>query len=416
MLASFLRHPRCFKVITRFILVNFIFSGMFLRSSAFASADKLRPSAVGAVTEITDDLEKTVMNLKDNPAKYPGYLAYVQAEDTVYAVSGGSYFDKFVADVLAQAREAAQKPVLKVYAVKISDDVAQVVWQFAGKTIRRNFNLKGVAALVVDEFNNKVAPVFEENNFDLIQESDYQRPLEIIKDRRDLSITTYVFVRDELLPQIKEALSARKGTQKINGKPYVFLVTPNVFAQGGLKNILAKAAELNEIVNIKFAFYGDNAGNLRDILEIAKENIITAGDLPELLKEFANRNIEPVNVIALITAEEQQKEAGAALKQASIRQIVAPEITTLGAAKAIKELFANFDFVRSSFNGFMAVMLIDKKVISPVNSDEHLRIIGDLKEGAFIFSEQLQPIQEVSKAIEEAVNDEQYKQFVAKYL
>ncbi len=183
-----------------------------------------------------------------------------------------------------------------------------------------------------------------------------------------------------------------------------------------MKNILAKAVKLDEIANIRFAFYGDNAGELKNILEIAEENIITSGDLSGLLKQLANRNIDSANVIALITKEEQQKEDGAALTQAKIRQIVTPDITTLGAAKAIKELFGSFDFVRPTFNSFIEGILIENKVIRPINAFEHEKIIGEFKEGTFFFSDNLQPIQEVSKVIEEVINDEQYKKFVGKYL
>ncbi len=360
-------------------------------------------------------IEKKAQEL-NKLAKYPGYLSYIQTENTVYSASGGSSFDKLVAEALANARKMSKNPVLKVSVGRKSDNMAQVVWEFAGKMIRKNLSFKGNAALIVNDFNEKFAPVFEQNKFNLTKEADFQEALGLLNNWLEVSTTTNISLKDELLTQIREAFLASKGTQKIDGKSYVFLVTPDVLAKGGMKNILAKAAELDEIANIKFAFYGDNARELKDILEIAEENIITAGDLTGLLKELANRNIDLADVVALITQEEQLNEDGEALTQAKIRQIVAPDITTLGAAKAIKELLGSFDFVKPAFNNFMEGILIENKVIEPINSLEHEKIIGELKEGVFFFPVNLQPIQEVSKVIEEAINDEQYKKFVAKYL
>lgn len=339
---------------------------------------------------------------------------HIKAEDAVYSVTGGGALDKFVDGVLEKARETLKKPILKVSVEKKSDNVAQVVWEFAEKTIRKNLNFNGNAALVVNDFNENFDPVFEKNNFDLTKGADFKKALDLLNNWLELSTTTTI--KDELLVQIKEAFSAGRGIQKIEGKSYVFLVTSNVFKKGGVRNILRKVVEFNKVANVKIALSGDKIGELQGILGIENENIITAKNLDELLKEFSNRNIEPAKVIALIAPEDKDSNDSAKLKEAGIRQIVTPEIATLAMAKAIKEVFSDFDFVRQAFSDFLSKILIEDKIILPINSGAHLKIINELKEEVFIFPDQVKLKPEVTKAIQEVIDTETYRKFIEKFV
>ncbi len=341
---------------------------------------------------------------------------YIQAEDVIYSVSGGKGLDIMIDKLLENSRQILKMPALKVSVRQLSDNVAQVYWQFAGINIRRNFNFNrspGVIGAVVKEFND-IIPILEENNLDLRKDEDYARAREIAAENLIKQKAAFNFVSDELLPAMRKELSDSKRAPKIlENRPHVFIVPPNVFKKGGMRNIIRKISELNEVVNIDFAFYGYKTEELNGILGI--KNIITAKDLDELLKELANRNIEPANVIALITSEDRDSVDSAKLKVAGIRQIITPAITTLAMAKAIKESLGDFDFVRGGFNEFLSKILIEDKIILPINSAARMKIIDGLKEGVFVFPDQVKPNQDVIKTIEEAVNSEAFQKFTEKF-
>ena len=383
--------------------VNFLIAPLII-------ADKADMSRMDSLPGLAE-LDNIMLGLELKLAKIPGYLQYTQAEDTVYSVSGGGALDNLVKGISEKAREILKTPKLKISLEEKSDSVAQITWKFSGITARKNFNFTNIEEL------NKLIAIFQENNLDLKKKADYDKAIELTAaalEKITISKPTFDFVKYTLLPKIATELSNSKKIQRIEEEPRVFLVTPNVFKGGGIRNALRKAAELNGVVNIKVAFYGDKTPELNDILEIEKENIVTAKNLDGLLKELENRNIGPGNTIALITPED--KDDSAKLKEAGIRQIVVPEITTLAVAKGIKELFSDFDFVRQGFNEFMSRILIEDKVIDPINRDAHAEIIEGLKEGVFVFPEQVKLNPEVAKVIKEAIDTEVYKKFVEKFI
>ncbi len=342
---------------------------------------------------------------------------YIQEEETIYSVSGGGAWDNFVEKVLENSREILKIPALKVSVKQLSGNVAQVYWQFAGINIRKNFNFNrspGITAAAVKEFNG-IIPILEKNKLDLRKDEDYARAREIAAENLIAQAPVFNFISDELLPAMRKELSDSKRAPKIlENNPHVFIVPPNVFKKGGMRNIIRKTAELNEVANINFAFYGYKTEELNDIIGI--KNIITADNLDGLLKELANRNIEPADVIALIAPEDRDSDDSAKFKEAGIRQIVTPDITTLAMAKAVRESFSNFDFVRGAFNEFLSKVLIEDKIILAINSDAHMKIIEDLKEGVFVFPDQVKPNPDVIKVIEEAVNTEAFKKFTEEFI
>ncbi len=371
---------------------------------------------------LEEEARKLNLDVELKLVRIPGYLPYIQAENTIYSFSGGGALDKRVDGGFRRARGTLKKPVLEVSAEqKEEGNLVQTIWQIAGITIRRNFKRDFFAATndvkeFVEKFNELMAPVFEENNLALRKEAYDKRAVELTDLSEKLSETTRDFVKTVLLPKIEEELFNSKRIQRIEEKPRVFLVTPDVFRNGGVRNVLRKAAELNKVANVKVAFYSDKIEELKDVLEIENENIITAKNLDELLKEFSNRNIEPVKVIALIAPEDKDSDDSAKLKEAGIRQIVTPDITTLAMAKAIKELFSDFDFVRQAFNEFLSKILIEDKIILPINSGAHLKIIDELKEEVFVFPDQVELKPEITKAIQEVIDTETYRKFIEKFV
>lgn len=233
--------------------------------------------------------------------------------------------------------------------------------------------------------------------------------------------TVYSVSGGGALDNFVEKVSKTSGDTLKKDEPRVFLVTPDVFRKGGVRNVLRKAVELNKVANVKVAFYSDKTEELKDILGIENENIITARNLDELLKEISNRNIDPAKVIALVASENKDPEDkdnddSAKLKEAGIRQIVTPDIATLAMAKAIKELFSDFDFVRQAFNDFLSKILIEDKIILPINSFAHTEIIGELKEGVFVFSDQVELKPEITEAVQKVIDTETYKEFIKKFV
>lgn len=375
---------------------------------------------------LEEEAGKLNLDVELKLVRIPGYLPYIQAENTIYSFSGGGALDKLVEGVLEKARETLKKPVLEVSAEQKKEgnkevNLVQTIWQIAGITIRRNFKRDFFAATndvkaFVEKFNELMAPVFEENNLALRKEAYDKRAVELTDLSGKLNETTRDFVKTMLLPKIGEELFNSKRIQRIEEEPRVFLVTPNVFKRRGIRNALRKAAELSKVANIKVAFYSDKTEELKDILGIEDENIIKAKNLDELMKEFSNRNIEPAKVIALIAPEDKDSDDSAKLKEAGIRQIVTPDITTLAMAKAIKEVFSDFDFVRQAFNEFLSKILIEDKIISPIGADAHMKIIGELKEGVFVFPDQVELKPEVTKAIQDAIDADAYKKFIGKFV
>ena len=398
------------------------------RDNALEYIEAAQVPYVGEIEEVETPFKDTDIHVyklnhkkgaarKETVNKITDYFSYIQPEDRVYSVSGGGALDNLVKEISEKAHEMLKKPVLKISVEKKSDYVVQVIWQFAGVTIRKNFKFDETAHIDVDEIVREVNIIksyWEVNNFDLRKEEDYKNACEIITE--SLAGDELEFVIKRLLPEIKDELSKNKRIQRTENEPRVFLVTPDVFREGGIRNALRKAAELSSVMNIKVAFYGDKTTELNDILGIEKENIITAKNLDELLKELANRNIGPVNTIALIAPEDKDSDDSARLRKLGIRQIVTPGITTLAVAKGIKELFSDFDFVRQGFNEFMSKILIEDRIILPINSGAHMKIIDELKEGVFVFPDQVKPLPEVAKVIKEAIDTEIYKKFVEKFI
>ncbi len=351
--------------------------------------------------------------------------AYVQAEDAVYSVSGGVAFDNLVKGILEKAREILKNPALKISLEKKYSDAnvheVQLIWQFGSITIRKNHTFdktvfyEGQVEEIIGDARRALSFIQRED-LDLRKEEDYARAIEITTESVGSAGPAFDFVSSSLLPEIKDELSKNKRIQRIEKEPRVFIVTPNVFKKGGVRNMLRKVVELNKVANVKIALSADNAGELVDILGIENENIITAKNLDELLKEFSNRNIEPAKVIALVAPEDKDSKDSAKLKEAGIRQIVAPGITTLAMAKAIKELFSDFDFVRQAFNEFLSKILIEDKVISPISADAHMRIIDPVKEAVFVFPDQVELKPEVTEAIQKVIDTETYKKFIEKFV
>lgn len=347
---------------------------------------------------------------------------HIKAEDAVYSVTGGEALDNFVEKVIEVAPKTQESPLLKVSAEqKKEGNLVQTIWQFSGVTIRKNFKLDFLAATndvkaFVEKFNELTASVFEENNLALRKEAYDKCAIKLIALSEELSETTRDFVRTILLPKIEEELFNSKRIQKIEGEPRVFLVSSNLFKKGGVRNILRKVVELNKVANVKIALSGDKTREIQDILGIENENIITAKNLDELLKEFSNRNIESAKIIALIAPEDKDSDDSAKLKEAGIRQIVTPDMATLAMAKAIKELFSDFDFVRQAFNDFLSKILIEDKIILPINSFAHTEIIGELKEGVFVFSDQVELKPEITEAVQKVIDTETYKEFIKKFV
>lgn len=341
---------------------------------------------------------------------------YFRLEDGIYSVSGGSALDIMVDRILENSRQILKIPALKISFRKLSDNVGQVFWQFAGINIRRNFTFNTAPGKGADV--NDIMPLleeFEKNNLDLRKDEDYTHALAISAEKLTARGAVFNFVSDELLPAMRKELSeSKRGREILETPSHIFIVPPNVFKKGGMRNIIRKVAELSEVLNIDFAFYGYKTEELNDILGI--KNIIAAKSLDELLKGLANRNIEPANVMALIAPEDKDSDDSVKLKEAGVRQIVVPEITTLAMAKAIKEVFSGHDFVREAFNEFLSKALIEDKVILPINPDTQTKILEELKEGVFVFPEQVQPNPDVIKAIEEAVNTEAFQKFTEEFI
>lgn len=363
---------------------------------------------------------------KETVAKITDYFSYIQAEDTIYSVSGGRAIDNLVEKVLEKAREILKRLNLEISATKLSDYKIQVIWRFAGITIRKNFTFRespNDVGTIVTQLNQIIIPILKENNLDLRKEADYNRAIELTEAAmsKELSKTTLNLVKETLLPTMRTELSNSKRIQRIEEEPRVFIVPPNVFKKGGLRNILRKVAELREVVNIKIVVYGDGSRSpeLDALLGIGLENIITAKSQDELFKELVNRNIEPAKVIALITPEDKDTDDNARLKEAGIRQIVVSDIAIPAAAKAVNELYYEVwgDIgAGSAFAGFLDDM-VKIEVISPIGKDMRREIAGQIGTSAiFTFPKEFEPNQKVIETIEEVRNKEAFKKIVEEFI
>ncbi len=358
--------------------------------------------------------EKGRFARKETVAKITDYFSYIQAEDTIYRISGGKILDNYVnnlQDLLKKAIERLKLPLLSVQAEQTPDGNVKIVWKFGNREIIRFFELIKEPEKVVNHFNNILVPNLNGMPIDLRKKQDYERVKGIAAKYlfNEAPEDTYNFVVNRLLPKIEDDLWNRvdinQRIQENLDKPGVIIVAPELFKRGA-KNALSKAAELSKVMKTKVALYGESA----EKIGAQNEAVITAKSLDDLLKDLSEKGIKPV---VLLRAPEDTVDEAA--KRGIIQIIVPADVPIIVAmAKAIDTLGGELWSDIGADNAF--VKFIDymqgEDLISPVSKESINDVLAKLKEGTeFRFPGDVKETERITKNKEA----EEAKKIVLKY-
>lgn len=235
---------------------------------------------------------------------------------------------------------------LEVSAKQLSQTVVQVEWQFRGAKAIRNFSIdisadskEGVFMVdtITKQLNSAIAPVLQKNNLDLTKEEDYKFAMELTAAALKLGEIreiTFNFVKDKLLPAMRENLSAKLGVQKNLAKPRALVINSRFFGLAGAASAIQKVTELFDS-GYKLGLYGTGAEKIKALLG-ASDNIVIADTEEAVLAELDKVLGIPSEDTVVLGYSEFNFQIG-------VKQVVASSgsATLLVAARALKELVNN---------------------------------------------------------------------------
>lgn len=200
---------------------------------------------------------------------------------------------------------------------------------------------------ITKQLNSAIAPVLQKNNLDLTKGEDYKFAMELTAAALKLGEIreiTFNFVKDKLLPAMRENLSAKLGVQKHLAKPRALVINSRFFELAGAASAIQKVTELFDS-GYKLGLYGTGAEKLKALLS-ASDNIVIADTEEAALAELDKVLGIPSEDAVVLGYSEFNLQIG-------VKQVVASSgsATLLVAARALKEL-ANNPEVDKAFEEF----------------------------------------------------------------